>query len=53
MVKEIKKGKKTIFVCEACGFAYEEKLWAEKCQQWCEQYQGCNLEIAEHAVPIE
>jgi hypothetical protein len=29
MVKEIKQGAKTLYVCEVCGLAYEEKEWAE------------------------
>ena len=53
MVKEIKKDKNCLFLCEACGFAYEEQTWAEKCQQWCEEHQACNLEITGHAVPSE
>ncbi|MBI4286467.1 MAG: hypothetical protein HY670_11310 [Chloroflexi bacterium] len=50
MVKEIEKQGKTLYVCEECGLAYEDKHWAEKCQQWCKQYQSCDLEITQHAV---
>ncbi len=53
MVKVSHKDDNTLYLCEACGFAYKEKEWAEKCQQWCEQYQSCNLEITQHAVPLE
>lgn len=53
MVKEIKKDGKTHHVCEECGFAYEQKEWAEKCQQWCKENQSCNLEITQHALPPE
>ncbi len=53
MVKEIKKNNKTLHACEECNFLYEEKEWAEKCQQWCQQHQSCNLEITQHAVPLE
>jgi len=53
MVKEIKKNDKTLYICEECGFAYEQKEWAEKCQQWCQQYQSCNLEITQHGAPLE
>lgn len=53
MVKEIKKNGKTLYICEECGFGYEQKEWAEKCQQWCQQYQSCNLEITQHAIPLE
>ena len=53
MVKELRKGDVTLYVCEAYGFAYKEKGLAEKCQQWCEQHQSCNLEITQHGIPLE
>ena len=53
MVKELYKNGKTYHICEECGFAYEQKEWAEKCQQWCKETQSCNLEITQHAVPLE
>ncbi len=53
MVKEVDKEGKTAFACEECGFVYEEKEWAEKCQAWCRQNQSCNLEITEHGAPPE
>ncbi len=54
MAKEIKQGTKTLYVCEMCGLAYEEKEWAEKCQSWCETHEGsCNLEYLQHSVPLE
>lgn len=51
MVKELKKSQKTLYVCEECGFAYEQREWAEKCQAWCQEHQSCNLEITQHGVP--
>lgn len=53
MVKETKKNENTLYICEECGFAYEEKQWAQKCQNWCRQHQSCNLEITQHTVPLE
>ncbi len=53
MVKETEKNGGTLYICEECGFAYKEKEWAEKCQQWCEQHQSCSLEITQHAVPLK
>jgi len=53
MVKEVKKKGKIRYVCEECGFAYEQKEWAEKCQKWCRQHQSCNLEITQHGAPLE
>lgn len=56
MVKELKREirgeAKPVYQCEACGYAYEDKTWADKCQQYCEEHQACNLEITAHAVPI-
>ena len=53
MVKEIKKNGDTLYLCEECGMAYKEKEWAQKCQAWCKEHHTCNLEIIEHAVPLE
>ena len=53
MVKEIKQDGNTLYVCEECGMAYEEKEWAQKCQEWCHEHHSCNLEIMEHATPLE
>lgn len=53
MVREMQKNDQTIYICEECGFAYKEKEWAEKCQQWCQQNHSCNLEIIQHGGPLE
>jgi len=53
MVKEMRKNGKTLYICEECGFAYKEKELAEKCQQWCEEHNSCNLEITKYAVSLE
>ena len=41
---------KKIYLCELCNFAYKEKALAEKCQNWCEKYKSCNLEITKHSI---
>jgi len=53
MVKEIKKNGQTLYLCGECGMAYAEKTWAEKCEAYCREHHGCNLEIIEHAVPLD
>ncbi len=53
MVRELRKDDSTFYVCDACGFAYREKELAQRCQSWCEEHHSCNLEITEHAVPLE
>ena len=50
MVKEIQKEDKKLYQCEECGFRYEEKEWAEKCESWCKKYKSCNLEITKYAI---
>lgn len=54
MVKETKQNAKTLYLCDVCGLAYEEKEWAVKCQNWCETHEGsCNIEYIQHSVPLE
>jgi predicted ATP-dependent serine protease len=43
--------KKQMYICKECGFGYEEKSWAEKCEQWCKEHHSCNLEITSHGKP--
>lgn len=49
--KEIKDDKK-YFVCEICGFSYEENEWAQRCQNWCEEHNSCNMEITKRSVQL-
>lgn len=51
MVKIIKKDNKNYYQCEECGYLYEEKEWAEKCEEWCSKNKSCNLEIISHGKP--
>ena len=53
MVKELSKDDRVLYTCEACGFTYEEKEWAEKCQRWCQEHHSCHLEITQHAITAE
>lgn len=52
MVRETTKKAETFYVCEACGFAYKEKVWAEKCEEFCTKHHSCSLEITRHAVQM-
>lgn len=49
MVKAIKEKNKELYQCEECGFHYESKELAEKCEEWCKEHHSCNLEITAHA----
>jgi uncharacterized membrane protein len=39
------------YICAECGYEYEEKEWALKCQKWCAQHKSCNMDIIKHGVP--
>jgi len=44
-----KKENKELYQCEECGFHYENREWAEKCEAWCRDHKSCNIEITAHA----
>jgi predicted ATP-dependent serine protease len=50
VVKILKRKDKVLYVCKECGFVYEERMWAEKCEDFCGKYHSCSLEITSHAV---
>jgi hypothetical protein len=39
-----------LYECEACHLLYEDEEWAMKCEQWCIEFESCNLEITRHAT---
>ena len=49
MVKILIQEDKKLYQCEACGFHYESKEQAEKCEAWCKEHNSCNLEITAEA----
>ena len=40
----------TKYKCTICEMSFEEKEWADKCQDWCENHHSCNSEITQHAT---
>lgn len=52
MVKEVIKNNKKYFQCEACGFYYKEDMWAKKCEDFCNKYNSCSIEITKHSVQV-
>jgi len=50
VVEEIDEYNKTLFVCNICNFKYEKKELAEKCEDYCNKYHSCSLEITKNAV---
>ena len=53
IVKEVKIKNITYYQCEICKFYYKTKELAEKCEEFCEKYKSCSLEITKHAVQID
>jgi len=54
MVRKIlNQNKKELYECEACGYRYKEKGWAEKCELWCTEHKTCNIGIIIHGFPPE
>jgi len=52
VVKEKLIGGRVLFICEECGLAYEDRSWAEKCEDFCSKYHACSIEITRHAVKV-
>jgi hypothetical protein len=49
MVREIDNNDEKRFICEACGFTYKEREWAEKCEDYCTTHGACSIDITRHA----
>lgn len=43
------KDNNQLYQCPECGFHYEGRDWAEKCEAWCLEHKSCNIEITAHA----
>lgn len=52
MVREVNKKGKKYFECIECGFFYDTKELAEKCEEFCRKNKACNIEITKYAVRI-
>jgi len=50
MVKAIRKNKEKYYVCEECKLKYKDKIWAEKCEDWCKKNHSCNIKITKHRI---
>jgi hypothetical protein len=53
MVKRIEKENISFYLCEECGLAYKEKVWAEKCEKFCSEHHACSVEISSHAIQVD
>ena len=50
MVKETNFKGKIAFKCMKCGWMYEDKKWAEKCEDYCKKHKACNIKLAKYAI---
>ncbi|GIW65495.1 MAG: hypothetical protein KatS3mg094_014 [Candidatus Parcubacteria bacterium] len=53
MVKIIKNEDKDYYQCEECQYFYENEVLAKECEDWCQKYKSCNLEIIKQAVKLQ
>jgi hypothetical protein len=53
MTRAIQNQGLELWQCRECGLRYEEKEWAERCEDWCKANHSCNLEITSHSVERE
>ncbi len=44
------KNAEKLYRCPECGFQYNDKQWADKCEAWCKAHHTCNIEVTGHAV---
>lgn len=50
MVRKVKLDEREVYICEVCGFGYEDEKIAETCQRHCLTHKACSLEITSKAV---
>jgi hypothetical protein len=50
MVKPYVHEGREIYLCEVCGYGYEERAVAERCEAFCTEHNACSLEITKDAV---
>jgi len=53
MVEETNFKRRIVFKCMKCGWMYEDKKWAEKCEDYCKKHNACRLDIVKHAIKIK
>jgi len=41
---------KNVFVCEVCGLGYRDEKTAVECEEYCNKFNSCNIDIAKKAV---
>ena len=49
-VKIITMAEAKVFQCPECGLHYEDEAVAKQCEAFCEEHNGCSLEITRFSV---
>jgi hypothetical protein len=49
MAKTINNNGERGYYCEKCRLIFRNKFCAEKCEKWCKNNSGCNIEITNHS----
>ncbi len=49
-MRALKRGGGTVFLCETCGFGYNDPETAVRCESFCEKHNSCSVEITRKAV---
>ncbi len=52
MVEETNFEGRIVYKCTKCGWMYEDKKWAEKCEAYCKKYKACNIKYQKFAIKI-
>ena len=50
MVKEVEKDGKIVYQCEDCGFHYEDRDTAERCEAFCKEKGMCSTDITANSI---
>ncbi len=47
------KKQNKLFICEACKLSYKDEKTASQCEEFCNKYKSCNLELIKKAVNVK
>ncbi len=49
VMKHFQSGRR-LYLCEECGFGYDDHTLAAACEQYCSTHQSCSMEITRRAA---
>ena len=50
MVEVVRLREDTVYLCELCGFGYDDLIMAEKCEQYCDIHGNYSHKITAQAI---